>query len=138
MDIISKNKLPEEVELSPDIKERAFAYILIKLYGLYFYIPITKELKKLFKISTKGTRYIFPSYVFETRLERFFRDFINIMYLQIRSEVGDEVHASLSQELKEGFSNLFDNYLNKRIVDKFDAKQIILDKSNNLNTTKES
>ena len=132
MDIILKSKLPKDIEFSPDIKERSKGYIKIRLHGTAFFVPITKEFKKLFKISKKGNRFVFPSYPAERRTEEFLRDFIQCMYLQVREEVGSEIHAQLSQELKQGFDNLFSNYLDKRIEQGFEQKQISLDKKEKL------
>ncbi len=50
------------------------------------------------------------------------------MYLQVREEVGSEIHQSLSEELGQGFKDLFSKYLNNRIEHGFDKKQIGLDK----------
>jgi len=124
LDIISKNKLPKDVELSPDIRGRAEGYIRIRLHGLRYYIPITKEFKKLFKVLHKENKFIFPSYNIEKRIEDFFRDFIQIMYLQVREEVGSEIHCSLSQELSEGFNNLFSHYLSKKIQKGFEKQKL--------------
>ena len=124
MNIILKNKLPKNVQLSPDIKDRAEAYIEIMMHGSKFYVPVTKELKKIVKISKRGNKYLFPTYVLEKRLDHFLRDFLQIMYLQIREEVGSEIHSSLSQELSEGFKGLFSNYLANRIDKGFEQKQL--------------
>ena len=125
MDFISKDNLPKSTELSPDIKERSEGYIRIRLHGTLFYVPVTKELKKLFKISRRGNKFeIAPPYKKEKQIEDFLQDFIQTMYLQVREEVGSEIHAILSQELKEGFNNLFSNYLDKRIEQGFEQKQI--------------
>ncbi len=124
MNIILKDKLPKDTDLSPDIIERSIAFIVIQLHGLKYYVPLTLEFKRLFKVSKKGDRFIFPSYKAEKRTEDFLRDFIQIMYLQVREEVGSGIHTQLSQELKQGFDNLFSNYIGNRIDHEFDQKQI--------------
>ncbi len=128
MDFILKSKLPKDIELSPDIKARSEGYIRIQLHGSSFYVPVTKELKKLFKISRRGNKFeIAPPYKKEKQIEDFLRDFIQTMYLQVREEVGSGIHQSLSQELGQGFKDLFSKYLNNRIDQGFDKKQIGLD-----------
>ena len=124
MDIILKDKLPKDTELSQDVIERAIAFIVIQLHGLKYHVPLTLEFKRLFKVTKKGDKFIFPSYKAEKRTEEFLRDFIQIMYLQVREEVGSEIHSQLSQELKQGFDNLFSNYLDKRIEQGFEQNQI--------------
>ncbi len=57
MDFILKSKLPKDIELSPDIRARSEGYIKNRLHGTAFYVPVTKELKKLFKISRRGNKF---------------------------------------------------------------------------------
>ena len=128
LDIIPKNKLLKSVELSPDIKKRAEGYIVIMKYGLRYYIPITKELKKIFKISRRGKKFLFPSWSAEHRAERHFRDFIMVMYLQVRQDVGAEIQRHLSQELKDGFEKLFDPFIENKIEQGFKKQQLTWDK----------
>lgn len=108
-------KLPKDVPISNHIKERAKGYMKISLFGILYYIPITKEAKKLFKIKRKGKHLIFDSYKDRQRFERFVRDIINMIYLQVRDTVGSEIQRDLSQQIEEGFGNMFNKILNKKI-----------------------
>ena len=108
-------KLPKDVPISNHIKERAEGYIKIGLFGILYYIPITKEAKKLFKIKRKGKQLIFDSYKDRQRFERFIRDIINMVYLQIRDTVGSEIHSELKRQIEDGFGKMFNNLIDKKI-----------------------
>jgi hypothetical protein len=120
MDIVKK--LPKDVPLSPHLQQSAMGFIVIQLYGLKYYIPLTKEFKKLFKIKRRKNKFIFSSYKSERQIEEFLRDVIASIYLQIRDTVGSEIHLQLNEEIKSGFTNLFANILEKKITDEFQKK----------------
>jgi len=112
-------KLPKEIELSPDIKERTEGYIEIRRFGLLYYVPITKEMKKEFGIKRIGKKFIFKSWKSEHRIEKLLRDIISGVYLQIRDSVGAMIHQQISQELSEGFEKLFEKTIEGKINAKF-------------------
>lgn len=115
-------KLPKDVDLSPDLKMRSEGYISIKLYGEDYYIPVTKEFKKVFKAKRIKNRLEFTSYKFENALEDFLRDLISSIYLQIRDTIGSEIHQQLNQELSHGFAKLFNKFLGQKIENGFKDK----------------
>ena len=108
-------KLPKDVPLSNDIKERAEGYMKISLFGIPYYIPITKEVKKLFKIKRSGKYFVFESYKKEQRFRKFVRDIVNSIYLQVRDTIGSEIHYKLRTQIEDGFGNMFSKILEKKI-----------------------
>ena len=108
-------KLPKDVPISNHIKERAEGYMKVSLFGILYYIPITKEVKKLFKIKRRGKEFIFDSYKKEQRFKKFVRDIITSVYLQIRDTVGSEIHSQLRTQIEDGFGKMFANLIDKKI-----------------------
>jgi len=115
-------KLPKDVELSPDIRERAEAYFEIMNYGRYYYVPITKEVKKLFGLKRKGKEIIFKSFNQNRRIYKFLHDVISGIYLQIRDTVGSEIHQEISQQITGEIEKRLDRPLWKEIERRFDKK----------------
>ncbi len=118
-------KLPKGVESSPDIKSRAEGYIKIMHSGFDYYVPVTKELKKICRIQKRKGQLKFENYKIGRYLRKCLRDIISGVYLQIRDEVGVELHQQLSQEIREGFGKLFSNYLEKRLETGLNQKLLI-------------
>ncbi len=108
-------KLPKGVPLSQHLKEKAKAYYGVRFYGRLYYIPITKESKKLFGLKTKGRKILIDDYKTMGRAEVFIRDIIDSVYLQMRDTVGAEVHQELSNQIKRGFAQLADKGLERMI-----------------------
>lgn len=108
-------KLPKEIKLSVSLKENSEGFIRIRYYGIEYYVPVTKDFKKIFKAKRIKNRLIFTSYKYEKALEEFLRDLISSIYLQIRDTIGEEIHTQLNQEISEGFEKLFDKFLEQRI-----------------------
>lgn len=98
-----------------NVKGRAEGYITIKLFGIPYYIPITKEVKKLFKIQRRGKQFIFDSYKTEERFRKFVRDIITSIYLQVRDTIGSEIHSKLRGQIETGFGNMFSKLIDKKI-----------------------
>ncbi len=117
MDIITYSKIPKEYKatLSLYIREKALAYFIILLYGTKYYIPLTKDLKKLLRIKKVKNKFIFPSYKAERFLENYLRIVVDSLYLQVRDTVGTEVYSKLDTELRESFSKLFENLISKNV-----------------------
>ena len=119
MKIIPKSKLPKNTTLSKYLQEKAIAYVSIQLYGIHYYFPFTKEMKKVFHIKKMGKFWSIPNSI---KLEHSIRDIIGSIYLQIRDTIGSEIHQELDNELRNTFSTLFENYLEKRINKEFQKK----------------
>jgi len=108
-------KLPKGVELSDHVKEKALAYLDIRLCGIHYYIPITKEIKKQFNLIERKGKLTPTNWKAFRRLSDIMQLTIDSIYLQVRDVVCAGIEESLDQELKEGFSKLFDNFIHKRV-----------------------
>jgi len=108
-------KLPKEIELSEYVKERAIAYCKIMLHGHYFYIPISKKMKKIFKIKIRKGKLSFTDLGLEMQFESMMRLIADGVYLQMRDYVCVGIESSLHQKLQQGFSDLFERYIHKRV-----------------------
>lgn len=115
-------KIPNDAQFSDSLRKESEGVIIIKLFGYNFYVPVTLEFKRIFKIKRVNNRLIYPSYKLEKYLEDFLRNFIASVYYQVRDTVGAEIHAKLNQELSEGFQQLFEKSIGKRINTEFEQK----------------
>ena len=126
-------KLPKDVELSQNLKKQAEcgAYLDIRLYGQHYYIPVTKEIKKQFGLIERHGKIIDANYKSFERLCEICSTILASLYLQMRDVVCAEIEKNLDQELKEGFSKLFEQYLHKRVkadvVKRLDAPKEMLE-----------
>ena len=107
-EIIKKKDLPKSVSLSKHLLDRCSELIEIHLLGVYYYIPITDEVKQVIKRKKLGRFDMIKN-------ADLFQDILNSVYLQIRDTVGSEIHSNLSQQIEEGFSKLFSLPLAKKI-----------------------
>ena len=117
--LIKNTKLPKNVPISEYIKDRAKGFVVITLFGIPYYIPITKDTKKLFNIKKIKNTFIFNNYKAEHRFEQFIRDIINVVYLQVRDTVGEEIQSKLSAQMQDGFNTMFGKIINKKINQEF-------------------
>ena len=110
-------KLPKDVELSQHIREKVEcnAYLDIMLFGLHYYIPISKEIKKQFGLIERHGKIVYTNYKAFQRLCEISQQILGSLYLQVRDVVAAGIEQNLDQELKEGFSKLFEKYLHKRV-----------------------
>lgn len=116
---MKNTKLPKNVPISEYIKDRAKGFVVITLFGIPYYIPITKDTKKLFNIKKIKNTFIFNNYKAEHRFEQFIRDIINVVYLQVRDTVGEEIQSKLSAQMQDGFNTMFGKIINKKINQEF-------------------
>jgi len=115
--------LPKGVEISQHHREQARGgYIVIMVGGRDFYIPVTKEAKKLFGITVnKGKLYVKNHRVgFEA--DDFLRCVVGALLLQVRDDVCAGMESRLMQEVQEGLENLFRVPISKRIGHEVDSK----------------
>lgn len=117
-------KLPKDACSSPHLKEKAEGWIAVMYFGITYYILVSKEFKKAFKVKRKRNILIFPSYEQEKAVESFLRDLIASMYLQIRDTVGSEIHQQLSEEITDGFAKLLSKNLESKVDGLFDRKML--------------
>lgn len=107
-------KLPKGVELSPDQRERAIAYLKLGFYGDVFYVPITKEIKKLFGLKNVNGKFDIP-YKTQEYMAKTIRDIVESSYLQVRDNVCAGIESRLSQDLEHGFSKLFEKFIHTKV-----------------------
>jgi len=120
---IPTEKLPEDAMTCIDMKQRAKFYAVVKYYGVDYYIPVTKEMKRLFKIKYRREQV----WTELDGVDRFLRDLVASVYFQVRDTVGKEVKRSLSTEIKDRFEELFSENLSwvvtKQLEDKSEKAQ---------------
>ena len=128
MNIIQE--LPEDIPISPDLKERARYFFVVQFLGCRYYIPATFELIKLLKamgITIKKTEdgYRVEPYKKAAYAETFIRDLIASLYLQTRDTVGKEVYGRLSTEIKDGLEAMFQKRLSQSISQDMEGALLI-------------
>lgn len=116
--------LPNHIKLSDHLKQQADGYIGVSLYGKSYYIPITKDCKKLFGIKrhreiikfTKG------KLMDDCKFADFVRTIIDSIYLQVRDTIGVEIREELLREVMDKMNNIIvpqiDEEINKRFKNK--------------------
>ena len=125
MKFIRTEDLPEDVKLSPDLKMRAKFFVAVMLFGVYYYIPVTKEMKRLFNIGIKnGEPYYAPPRRGVTNIVYFLRDLVASVNFQVRDTIGSEIRDDLSTEIKEGFEKFFSDGLGRLIENKLGVRQL--------------
>ncbi len=119
-------KLPKDIKLSEHLQEKAIAYFKLSLFGNPYYIVITKEMKKAFKMQQSKGKILYSSFS-TIQFEKILRDIVNSIQLQVCDDVCAGIEQSLDQEIKQGFSNMFKKYLHKRVKDKVDNRFLQLE-----------
>ena len=112
--------------ISPDLQSRALCFVPVRVLGVEYFVPITKEVKKSFglKIHTLNNKIEleFKTQPDEQRFLKIMWDIAHIMYLQVRDTVGHEIEEHLSDQLKtslaDTFQSLISNKVRKQIEDK--------------------
>ena len=117
-------KLPEDVSLSPDLREKALGYFKILLFGLYYYFPITKELKQMFKIKIENGHFVWTSFKAEEKVENLLRHLLLSTYYQVRDTVGKEVYRDINRNIKDGLEKMYTGILQKSIIGNLDSKML--------------
>jgi hypothetical protein len=119
LEVIKTANLPEEAQVSQDMRGRAEYFLRVLYMGRPYFIPLTHKMKKAFGISiSKG--YAHCKLGFE--LAEAFRDIINTVYLQVRDTVGSEIHDQISRQVSDGFKKMLDVHLARAIDAKFEEK----------------
>jgi hypothetical protein len=105
-------KLPKGVTVSKSITDVAVAYYRVTLWGHPYYVPITKRMKKLLKMSVIKGKVIIPQ---EMLFEDVLREIIHAIHLQVRDDVCSGIQDHISQEVGHGFQQLFDKFIEKKV-----------------------
>ena len=119
-------KPPKHIKLSEHLQEKAIAYFNLQLFGQPYYVPITKDMKKAFRMKQSKGKILYSSFN-TSQFETILRDIVNSIQLQVRDDVCAGIEQSLDQEIKQGFSNMFKKYLHKRVKEKVDNKFLKLE-----------
>jgi hypothetical protein len=97
------HELPEHVELSPHLKDRADFYLCVQSFGVSYYIPATAKIRRLLCLDKKG-RDAKP----DMRLRWWsmdkadaLRDIISALELQVRDVVLAGVEQNVTATLLE-------------------------------------
>jgi len=114
-------KLPDDVKLSPHIIGMSEGFVRVQFYGNDYYVPITKDLRKLLGIKIKNGLLVL-SYKKEKLLQDYFRHFIDAIYLQLRDTIGAQVYEDLSEEIKKSFEDVFVKSLDNSIIQRLNQK----------------
>ena len=125
LELVKTEDLPDTVKTSPDMKGRAKYFMVILYMGMSYYIPLTKEIKKVLGISlctVKGK--IRLEDCDEIKIDEGVRDIIASVYLQIRDTIGVELHDQLSRQITEGLKQLFDQSLGSSIINGMNQKML--------------
>jgi hypothetical protein len=125
LELIKTEDLPKGASISEHLKSQAKYFARITFFGISYYIPVTKEMKKIFGISIiKGEALIKGSYFDGNRLDDFLRDLISVVYLQVRDTVGAEIRERLSDQIKDGLEKMFQQNLSQVIESKLTDKML--------------
>ena len=120
LELIPTNKLPENAKTSDHLKGQAKYFLRIQYVGKYYYLPMTKEMRKIFGISIrKGEAVTDKSHLY---IEDLLRDIIASVYMQVRDTVAGGIHDALSTQIKDSFEKMFEEGLYKNITNKLDQK----------------
>jgi len=127
MEFIRTQDLPKDCHTSPHHKENHW-FAVVLMAGTSYYIPMTKDLRRTFGVSVnRSQRPVFKSNSNSLELEKFIRDIINSVYLQIRDTVGAEVYRSTSSDIKERFEKMYEEGLWNSIDSKLENKMVPID-----------
>lgn len=102
---IKLEDLPEGI-LSDHIKGEYKEYVVVKSLGVDYYVPLPKRVLSFLKKMNPNNRFNI-----EIFLEDWLRNVISALHLQVRDTVGAEVESSLSRQITESFSKMFQENL---------------------------
>ena len=97
--------IPEGTPISRDIRERSLAYMEIGLFGRKYYVPITKQVKKLFNLKMRQGRFLI-NYDKQSDMQKMFQDSIRMVQMQIRHDVAGEAVDEIMQDIRNGFDKI--------------------------------
>lgn len=121
--IVYVRELPEHVKLSDQQKSQADGYIRVLSNGKGYYVPLTKEMKKLFGISRKKDTIEFKDFNLQYKLDEMARVIIDAVYLQTRDTVGVEVREEMVRMVEDKLHNVLIPQIDDEIEKKFEAKE---------------
>jgi hypothetical protein len=125
-------KFPEHVPTSQYLIDNADGCFSIDLYGQPYYIPVTKELKKIFGLKKRGDKMIFASSKDDMMIEEILRLVIDATYIQIRDTVGSEISQEITKIVTNKIANLLAPQLDREITKRFEKKFLIVSEDKGL------
>ena len=122
--------LPEYIKLSDHLKDMADGYLIVRVYGKNHYVPLTKDMKRRFNISRKGSDIGFGDHKSESVLDDMIRIIADSIYLQTRETVGAEIREDVVKIVEDRISDLLNPIVQKEIDARFEAKDRLLKDGN--------
>ena len=115
-----KQKLPQGVKVCDWTKERSEGYIEVGHFGRPYYIPVTKEMKRLFGISRRGSKLGFKTMRGDMDAEKFLRETVGALLSQVGQAVGDGIQQELNQKLTTFLTETLEPHFEEMIQGKID------------------
>jgi len=109
---IKPNELPKDVQTSLHHRKYSELFLPISLYGIQFYIPITKKFRIFLGIKKDKGAYPYEG---TKKLESFLQKLVDAVYLQVRDTIGVEIKSELSSQMQESFAKIFDESIDKKV-----------------------
>ena len=110
-EILTIDKLPKDVKMvnTSDVSH----YFTVRLFGSIYYIPIHKgSVTVLKKVGI-------------SKLEKFVREIINSQRIHVRDDVASGIQTMLSQQIDDGFRNIYGDNLFNMITNKMDENALL-------------
>lgn len=95
-------------QLCTHLTDKAEGYIKVQLSGGWYWIPVTKDMKKFFGMTRNGNHITCGSWNRDKAFEHSMMDTAWAIYLQMRDVIGHEIKEELSRELQAGFARMFE------------------------------
>ncbi len=119
------DKLPDDIELSKFLNEKANGYFVVILHGMKYYIPLIKEMRQIFKIKIVDGHIQSPaSFKGQQKIFHILQYIIDAVYLQMRDTVGGEVYGKLDRNIKDGLEKMYTNILQQTIIGGMNNKML--------------
>jgi len=127
--LVYHKKLPKGISLGKHLEEQADGYFVCQYLGKSYYISLTKEMKKLFKIKRKGEILCFDDKELrsESRFEDMVRTIIACVRVQIQDTIGVEIREEMMREVRDRIDNILVPQMDKKIEEKFEQKAKLLE-----------
>lgn len=109
-------------QLCKHLSDKAEGYIKVQLSGGWYWIPVTRDMKKFFGMTRNGNHITCGSYNRDQAFENSMKDTAWAIYLQMRDVIGSEIKNELSDELQEGFAKMFESKIGKVVDTKINER----------------
>ena len=113
-------EVPEWAHVCDWTKENAEGYFEVQHFGRKYFVPVTKEMRRLFGITRRGNKIAFKCN--DMDVEKFLRDIVASVLTQVRHAVGDEIHADLNQQLNTFLNDTLEPHFERMIQGKMNQR----------------